>query len=434
VEGTLANLKAVVLAAGEGSRIWPLAEDRPKHLLPVGGKSILSHILQALSENSVTDVLVVVGFKNEQIRSSLGDGGRYGVHVDYLDQKRWTGTASALRIAYDAVGKERFLAVYGDLLVDASAIQTVLDKAEESTRVMGVVRVPNPSEYGVVKLEADRVVKIVEKPERGLAEGWINTGIYVLDEEVFQAIDKIGVSKRREYELTSSLQRIVDEGKELKAAIIAREDWMDIGRPWDLLEANVRCLTLLPHRVKGTVEQGCTLKGPIWLEENASIKSGSYVEGPVYVGSGSKIGPNARIRPSTSIGDNVTIGTSCEVKNSIIMNGTLVPHLSYVGDSIICENCNLAAGTITANIRFDQEPIQMRIKGRKHNTGRNKVGAIIGDHVQTGINVSIMPGVRIGSNSWIGPGVVVEKDVPSGSGIFLHQSTVTKRRNTSTHK
>lgn len=425
----MARLKAVVLAAGEGSRIWPLAESRPKHLLPVGGKAILSHILQALSENGVKDVLLVVGFKNDLIRSSLGDGSHLGVRVEYLDQKRWTGTASALRVAYDAIGKERFLALYGDLLVNSSTIQTVLEKAEDTARVMGVVRIPAPSEYGVVKLEADRIARIVEKPERGLAEGWINTGIYVLDEEVFQAIDKTGVSKRREYELTSSLQRIIDEGKELKAAIIAREDWMDIGRPWDLLDANERALATLQHRVRGAVEQGCVLRGPIWLEENASIKSGSYIEGPAYIGAGSRIGPNARIRPSTSIGENVVVGTSCEVKNSIIMNGTMVPHLSYVGDSIICEGCNLGAGTTTANIRFDKEPIQMRIKGRIQNSGRKKIGAIIGDQVQTGINVSIMPGVRIGSNSWVGPGTIVANDIPSGFSVFLRQSNIVRRRN-----
>lgn len=425
----MARLKAVVLAAGEGSRIWPLAESRPKHLLPVGGKAILSHILQALSENGVKDVLLVVGFKNDLIRSSLGDGSHLGVRVEYLDQKGWTGTASALRVAYDAIGKERFLALYGDLLVNSSTIQTVLEKAEDTARVMGVVRIPAPSEYGVVKLEADRIARIVEKPERGLAEEWINTGIYVLDEEVFQAIDKTGVSKRREYELTSSLQRIIDEGKELKAAIIAREDWMDIGRPWDLLDANERALATLQHRVKGAVEQGCVLRGPIWLEENASIKSGSYIEGPAYIGAGSRIGPNARIRPSTSIGENVVVGTSCEVKNSIIMNGTMVPHLSYVGDSIICEGCNLGAGTTTANIRFDKEPIQMRIKGRIQNSGRKKIGAIIGDQVQTGINVSIMPGVRIGSNSWVGPGTLVANDIPSGFSVFLRQSNIVRRRN-----
>ena len=287
--------------------------------------------------------------------------------------------------------------------------------------------VSNPSEYGIVRIETDRVVRITEKPDIDLAEGWINTGIYVLDQEVFQAIDKTSASKRREFELTSSLQSLLDQGKEIRAAVIAREDWMDIGRPWDLLDANERVLASLQHRMRGTVEEGCVLKGPIWLEESASVKAGSYVEGPVYVGKGSKIGPNARIRPSTSIGNNVAIGASCEIKNSIIMNGSRIPHLSYVGDSIIGEGCNLGAGTTTANIRFDEEPIRMQIKGRLLNTRRNKLGTIMGDGVQTGINVSIMPGVRIGSVSWISPGAIVTKDVPSGYSILVRQSTVGKR-------
>ena len=108
------------------------------------------------------------------------------------------------------------------------------------------------------------------------------------------------------------------------------------------------------------------------------------------------------------------IGTSCEIKNSIVMTGTKVPHLSYVGDSIIGETCNLGAGTITANIRFDQEILKARVKGRLQDTGRKKIGAIMGDGVQTGINVSILPGVRIGSGSWIGPGTIVSKDLEAG--------------------
>jgi bifunctional UDP-N-acetylglucosamine pyrophosphorylase/glucosamine-1-phosphate N-acetyltransferase len=182
----------------------------------------------------------------------------------------------------------------------------------------------------------------------------------------------------------------------------------------------------LPHRVNGTVEQGAVLKGPIWLEESASIKSGSYVEGPVYIGKKSKVGPNARIRPSTSIEDDVLVGTSCEVKNSIIMAGTRVPHLSYIGDSIIGENCNLAAGTITANIRLDSRVLSLKVKGRLQSTGRKKLGVIMGDEVQTGINANTMPGVRIGSGSYVGPGTIILKDVPSGHMVFAKQLLVRK--------
>lgn len=416
-------MKAVVMAAGGGTRMWPLATTKPKHILPVAGKPIIAYILQALAENSVTEVCMVVGFKRELIKSALGDGSRYGVRIEYLTQPKWTGTASALKIAHHVIGDEPFLALYGDLWVSSSAIQATVEKSDECSKVVGVVRVANPAEFGVVQLRGDKLTGIREKPPgSSKAEGWINSGIYVLDEDVFRAINKTALSKRAEYELTSSLQRLIDEGKEIKAAIIAKEDWMDIGRPWDLLEVNERVLATLPHRVNGTVEPGSSLKAPLWVEEGALIRSGSHLEGPAYIGKESKIGPNARIRPYTSIGDNVAVGTSCEVKNSIIMNGTKIPHLSYVGDSIIGENCNIAAGTITANIRLDQKMLSMRVKGQIQSTGRNKLGVIMGDNSQTGINASIMPGVRVGSGSFIGPGTVVFDDVPDGQVVFVKQS------------
>lgn len=343
--------------------MWPLATTKPKHLLPIAGRPIISFILKAIAESRIKEVLVVVGFKGELIQDALGDGANYGISIEYLRQPRWTGTASALRMARDAVGTDPFLAIYGDLWANASSIGGVVEKARECSRVMGVVQMPNPSEYGVIELKGDRVAKIQEKPfARNTAEAWVNTGIYVLDEQVFRAIDETSRSKRNEYELTASLQRLLDQGQEIKAATIDREDWMDVGRPWDLLEANERTLMNFTHRVRGTVEPGSAMKGPVWLEESATIKSGCYIEGPVYIGERSRVGPNARIRPFTSIGDDVVVGTSCEVKNSVIMNGTKIPHLSYVGDSVIGENCNIAAGTITANIRLDEKPIMVNVK------------------------------------------------------------------------
>jgi UDP-N-acetylglucosamine diphosphorylase/glucosamine-1-phosphate N-acetyltransferase len=422
-------LKAVLLAAGEGTRMWPLAASKPKHLLPVAGKPIISYILKTLAENSLTDVVLIVGFKRDQIELALGDGRSCGIHIEYVDQPRWTGTASALKLARNSVGEESFLMLYGDLWINKSAIHAVLEASKECSKVMGIVRVDNPSEYGVLTLQGQRVAGILEKPSKSKqSEGWVNAGIYVLDGEIFGAIEKTRRSRRAEYELTSSLQSLLDCGVEVRGAVIQREDWMDIGRPWELLDASERILASLPHRVDGTVEQGATLKGPIWLDESASIKSGSNVEGPAYIGKGSSIGPNARIRPSTSIENEVLVGTSCEVKNSIIMSGTKVPHLSYVGDSIIGENCNLAAGTITGNLRLDQGTVRVRVKGRLQDTCRKKLGVIAGDAVQTGINVNLMPGVRIGPGSFIGPGVILMNDVAAGQVVFVKQSLVMKTR------
>jgi len=407
--------------------MWPLATSKPKHLLPIAGRPMISFLISALAGARIKDLSIVVGFKGDLMQSALGDGTKYGVNIEFLRQPRWTGTASALNVARESIGDGPFLAVYGDLLASQSSIEAVLEKSRECSKVMGVARVASQSQFGVVGIRGDKVTRIQEKPAGRLSgEGWINAGIYVLDEDIFSSIKRTGRSTRSEYELTSSLQRLIDEGKEVKAAGISREEWMDIGRPWDLLEANQRVLMNFTTQVKGTVEPGATIKGPVWLEESACVKSGSYIEGPAYIGEGSTVGPNSRIRPCSSIGDDVSIGASSEIKNSIIMNRTKIPHLSYVGDSIIGEGCNIAAGTITANIRLDEADVGVKLKGKLVSSGRRKLGAIMGDGVQTGINVSLMPGVRIGPNALIGPGVVVYNDVDANQRIFARQSLLRK--------
>ena len=163
------------------------------------------------------------------------------------------------------------------------------------------------------------------------------------------------------------------------------------------------------------MEDGVHTRGPVIIAKGAVVKSGSYLEGPVLVGEGSVVGPSSYLRPYTSLGQNVKVGAGCEVKNSVIMDNAKIPHLSYVGDSIIGEDSSLGAGTITANLRFDEAHVSSRIKGLVLDSGRKKLGAILGDNVRTGINVSIFPGVKIGAGAWIGPGTIVREDVLSGA-------------------
>lgn len=252
--------------------------------------------------------------------------------------------------------------------------------------------------------------------------------MYVLDSDVFTAIDRTKPSNRGEYELTTSLQLLLKGGSEINAAFIPESNWLDVGRPWDLLTANERVLTTISSVRLGTVEAGVTIKGPVFIDQGAVIKSGSYLEGPLYCGKGSKVGPHARIRPFTSLEANVVVGHSCDVKNSIVMKGSKVPHLSYVGDSIIGEHCNLGAGTMTANVRFDRRTIRLKIKNQLVDSGRDKLGVIVGDHVEIGINATLMPGLKIGSGSWVGPGAIVSEDVPSGRVLLVKQGHLIRTR------
>jgi bifunctional UDP-N-acetylglucosamine pyrophosphorylase/glucosamine-1-phosphate N-acetyltransferase len=147
------------------------------------------------------------------------------------------------------------------------------------------------------------------------------------------------------------------------------------------------------------------------------VKSGSYIEGPVYVGEGAVVGPNAYLRPGTSLGKGAKVGAGCEVKNSIVHDDAKIPHLCYVGDSVLGKGVSLGAGTITANLKFNDSHVESRVKREMVDSGQRKLGAILGDGAKTGINVSIFPGVKIGADAWIGPGAIVRADVPSSSRV-----------------
>jgi bifunctional UDP-N-acetylglucosamine pyrophosphorylase/glucosamine-1-phosphate N-acetyltransferase len=178
----------------------------------------------------------------------------------------------------------------------------------------------------------------------------------------------------------------------------------------------------MDHKIRGLVENGAHLIGPVTVAETARIRSGAYIEGPAFVDEESDVGPNCYIRPCTSIGRKVRVGNACEIKNSLIMDKVHIGHLSYVGDSVLGESCNLGAGTITANYRLDGGTIKMMVKDKVVDSGRTKLGAVLGDGVKAGINALFMPGVKVGCNSWVGPGVVVQRDVAADTVVLLKQS------------
>ena len=419
-------MKAVILAAGEGVRLQPITLTRPKHLIKVGGKPILERCLNMLKASGVNEAVIIVHYMADVIRDYFGDGETFGLKIEYIEQETVLGTGNAVGVAEPYVSDD-FLLVYGDLLFTAEALKKVvgLHRKEKPAATMAVVPIEKPEDYGIVEFEEDEtyVKRIIEKPSRKEAPtNLANAGIYVFSTEIFEKIKETSASTRGEWEITDALSLLLKDKKPVLAVKISSEDWFDIGRPWDLLEANRWMLMKMEHKVCGRVENGAHLIGPVTVAETARIRSGAYIEGPAFIDEESDIGPNCYIRPCTSIGKKVRIGNACEIKNSVIMDNTHIGHLSYVGDSITGENCNLGAGTITANYRLDSGTIKMRVKGKVVDSGRRKLGAVLGDNVKAGINALFMPGVKVGGNSLIGPNVVVYRDLPVDTVVLLKQS------------
>jgi UDP-N-acetylglucosamine diphosphorylase/glucosamine-1-phosphate N-acetyltransferase len=393
-------LKAVILAAGEGQRMRPLTATRPKVMLPVAGIPILEHLLSEVKAAGITEFVFVVGYCDKQVRSYFGDGEKWGVKIDYAEQRKQLGTSDAIRMVSGVVDGN-FLVINGDVVVNRADIKKLM---KNTRNTMSVIEVKDPGGLGIVELLKDRVVGIYEKT-RHPPSLMANAGLYLFTPEIFEAISKTEKSPRGEYEITDSLRILmVGEGG---LGFIKLKSWLDLSYPWDLLRANETMMESLKSQNLGKVEENVVLKGAIVIGRNTVVKSGSYIEGPVIIGDDCRIGPNCYIRSSTTIGNNCHIGAAVEIKNSIIMNGSDVPHLNYVGDSVIGESCNLGAGTKIANLRLDEQNI--RVNGI--DTRMQKLGAIIGDNVKTGINCSINVGTIIGDNSFIGPGVVARGNI-----------------------
>ncbi len=406
-------MKAVILAAGRGERLWPLTEHRPKHLLPVGGRAILERTVNALANAGVKDLILVVNYKAEMIRAHFGEGGRFNCRIRYVPQKRNGGTADAVAAAQnDLEGEDHFLVIYGDDYHASSAIERFVRTAARGETMIAAASVDDPSRFGTVEVKDGLITDIKEKASKK-GPGPVNAGMYNLPASALSAVEKTKQSTRGEFELTDSTRILIQRGEHVRIFPLEAGEWAGVSYPWDLLEANRLALEAEEPINQGTVEDNVRLAGKVILSKGARVKSGSYFEGSVFIGEGAVVGPNAYLRSGTSLGKNVKVGAACEVKNSVLMDGTKVPHLSYVGDSIIGHETYLGAGTITANLRFDESTIMSSVKRVVLSTGRKKLGAIIGDGVRTGINVSIFPGVKIGGGSWIGPGVVVREDVPS---------------------
>ena len=406
----------VVLAAGRGERLWPLTEDTPKPLLPIANKPILERTLEALASAGIRQIILVMGFRNEKIRARLGRGKAIGSEIRYVNQKTPKGTADALgTCSKELQGEDTFLVVYGDDYYDTSVPRTFLAKARRNKGItIGTANVQDSSSFGRIQSRRGLVTEIREKASKA-EPGSVNAGIYLMDQSIFSAIRKTKRSIRGELELTDALRILIGDGVAVHAQDLGSRRWMGISYPWDLLEANQWAVESERPVSKGTVEKGVHVRGSAVLEEGSVVKAGSYLEGPVHVGKRCHIGPNAYLRPYSSLGDDVKVGAGCEIKNSIVMKNTKIPHLSYVGDSILGEGCSLGAGTITANLRFDEAQIKSTLRGSWVGSGRKKLGAIFGDGAKTGINVSTFPGVKIGRGAWIGPGAIVGHDVPSNA-------------------
>ncbi|MFC2033620.1 bifunctional sugar-1-phosphate nucleotidylyltransferase/acetyltransferase, partial [Chloroflexota bacterium] len=384
-----------------------LTYSRPKVMLPIANKPILEHLLIEAKQAGIKEFIFIVGYCDEQVREYFGSGKAWGISISYCNQRKQMGTADALR-NIEGLIDGKFLVMNGDIIVGREEIKRL---ASKDNTTMSIVKVENIRDLGAVEICEGRVVNIYEKMENPPSR-MANAGLYLFPSEIFKNIAETPKSPRGEYEITDSLLLMMDKGQDVYYKEI--ESWFDLSYPWNLLKANESLLDAVEPQVLGEVEENVVMKGNVHIGKNTLVRAGSYIEGPVIIGEDCDIGPGCHIRPGTSIADNCHIGHAVGVKNSIVMRGSKLPHHNYIGDSIIGEDCNFGAGTKVANLRLDKKNI--KVGGIE--TGRRKLGAIIGDRVETGINASINVGTMIGNNTRIGPGALAQGIILPNSKVF----------------
>ena len=393
-------MQTVVLAAGEGTRMRPLTEDRPKPMLPVAGRPLVEHTVAAAVEAGASRVVLVVGYEADAVRAHFDDDYR-GVPVEYAVQSEQRGTAHAVRAARDELEDAPFVVLNGDALYDVPS----LGELYEREPAVGSFRVGNPSQYGVLDVDGGLVGGVVEKPADPPSD-LINAGAYAFPAAALSWLD-VGESERGELELTDVLDRACAE---FDVRAVPFERWLDVGRPWELLEANEWKLGELEARVDGDVSPDAELNGAVVVEEGGAVRSGAVIDGPAYVASGATVGPNAFVRGATLLCEDAKVGNAVEAKNSVFFEGATVGHLSYVGDSVLGRDVNFGAGTKVANLRHDGADVRLTVKGDRVSTGRRKFGVVCGDEVKTGINSSLNAGVVLGGGATTEPGESVMRD------------------------
>jgi bifunctional UDP-N-acetylglucosamine pyrophosphorylase/glucosamine-1-phosphate N-acetyltransferase len=394
-------MQAIILSAGSGTRFVPLSLTKPKPLFSLFGKTILEHNLDQL-KGIVSEVFLIVNYKADQIKKVLGnDYG--GIKINYVFQENLDGTGSAAALCRTSI-KDRFLLLNGDDFYFREDIEVLM----ESFPSILVKEHENPSAFGVVEVGNNTVKNLVEKPEKP-ASKLVNTGMYYVSKEIFTY--KIEKSSRGEYEFTDYIKTMMSR-EDVYYSVAT--NWFPASYPWDVL-SGFECLFQGVYKdfpnTKYTIEDNVTVRGEVMIDEGAVIKGGAYIEGPVYIGKGCVVGPNCYIRSGTSLEDGSEIGQAVEINRSIIGKDTKIKHLSYVGDSIIGERCNLGAGTIVANLRHDGNNVKTKVKDRLVDTGRKKFGTIIGDEAKLGVGTIIYPGKKIWPGMMTLPGDKIQMDL-----------------------
>jgi NDP-sugar pyrophosphorylase family protein len=411
-------VKTVFLCGGRGKRMFPIAED--KFLLDFLDKPLLEHQINAACQAGLSH-FVIIGNPDNIQRIEQITKGIPGIEVDLAIQKKSVGIADALKSAQPFLHGQ-FLIINPNDVFSSSAYTKILSEAEKTSASSYIVgyQVPKYFPGGYLQVNPqNELLHIVEKPNPGEEpSNLVNILIHCHtdSEELLHYIETVQTTRDDVYEC--ALDNMVKGGHKIK--VVPYDDfWAPIKYPWHIFKVMEYFLdNTQPYIAPSThVSDKATIEGKVVLSDNVRVLENAVIRGPAYIGANSIIGNNALVRDYSHIGSNSVIGYCTEVKHSYIGDDCWF-HSNYIGDSIVDDNCSLGAGTILANFRLDEGNIQIKVGDNLVDTGYDKLGAIVGRGCRIGVNASLMPGVRVGPDSIVGPQVCLHDDLQANKMVL----------------
>ncbi|KYC44445.1 MAG: Bifunctional protein GlmU [Candidatus Methanofastidiosum methylothiophilum] len=366
-------------------------------MLPLGDTTILGNILNIFKSSGIEKVSIVVGHKAEIIQDYIKNI-NMGIDVSFIEQKERLGTGHALMIASYYVNSD-FICVYGDLLFKENFIVSLISKFKSSGSIamMALTESDTPEFFGSVTVEGSEVTGIFEKSDTP-PSNLINTGIYCFKKEAFSYINNTKISPRGEYELTDSLKMMMGGGNKVMWMPLDGK-WLDIGRPWDLIDANMFFLESVKNYVSkdSKISPDSQIGSPVYIDSFSVIDSSEIIS-PCLLSKNVNIGTSSKISSSV-IRKNVKIGSNCTIENSVVMEGAKIGNNSFISFSVIGENSDVGKNVILES--KSEGTIKFKIKGELVDSNRTQLGSVVGKNVKIKDNSVIRPGQKIESNSII---------------------------------
>jgi glucose-1-phosphate thymidylyltransferase len=339
-------MKAVILAAGQGTRLRPVTLTMPKPLVPVANKALIEYAIDILKGSGYTHIGIIVNDLDSPICKQLGDGKKLDVQLEYIVQAEQLGLAHAVNLAQPFVGDDPFCVFLGDNVFQdkmESLLTTFENSDAEAAIALG--EVPDPSRFGIAALSPDygRIVKVVEKPKENPPSNLAISGIYLFRKSIFEAIANIKPSWRNELEITDAIQWLITQGHKVSPYII-KGWWMDAGKPDAIIQANQLVLGELPYTPP---PDGPQIQGNSEVSHRVLLGKGSQiidsvVRGPVIIGENVTI-RSSYIGPYTALGDNVIIESS-EVEASIVMRDCVIRNMpGRIDSSLLADNSQVTS-------------------------------------------------------------------------------------------